>query len=103
MIKPKAVPPSADLMRLADQVNTRLCNGAKIDFFHRSWPDGNTKQIGVQFSFMGRTTTRIVDTPPDQEDIDKLVRQINSWVDNVPAASKWTTDQADAELVDWNS
>ncbi len=101
MIKPKAIPPSPLLMKLADRVNTNLRDGAKIHFFHWEWPDGRPIQTGIQFSFMRNTMTRIIDTPPDHEDVDMLVSRVNSWVESVPAVSKWTTDQADADRMDW--
>jgi hypothetical protein len=102
MIKPKAIQPNAQLQRLADRINARLRDGAKINFFHWEWPAGRQMQTGVQFSFMGNTKTDTVDKPPGDTDVDKLVRQFNAWIESVPRPDKWTTDQAEADSLDWN-
>jgi hypothetical protein len=94
-MKPKTLPPDANLLGLARAINTRLPPSAAVNFYRIQHEDGR-EQVGIVYQAGLRRAIVLTHSGLGEGDADEIVMAVNEWAERQSQESRWTTDPKEA-------
>jgi hypothetical protein len=73
----RLLPPDAEQLELAKEVNGKLGGDSKVTFYRKLEADGQTA-YGVVYQY--GTARRVYEQPVPHHDVDEIVQDVERWI-----------------------